>query len=377
MKPIVIIGTGLAGYTLAREIRKLNTQHPLTLITADEGAYYSKPQLSAALTNQKTAENLVLADAEKMRSQLNAEIFTHTQVLHIDTAQKIIHSKERDIAYESCVLATGARVIAPMLTGDAVDRVCYVNNLEDYAKFRKNIFAKTRIAVIGAGLVGVEFASDLTHAGFAVEVIALGESPLDRFIPKKVGDALAAKMAQQGVCWHFKNSVITVNKKDEGLAVALASGEVLQVDEVLSAIGIRPDLELAQKIGLAVNRGIVVDEYFKTSQDSIYALGDCVEYEACVRPFIAPIFNASSKLAKTLLGEATPIQYAPMPVIAKTSAYPISFVEPEVAGNWEFECAEEGIKAAYYDANHQLCGFVLAGNRNKERLALLNQLTGK
>src|ERR1700733_10566843 len=118
--PIVIIGTGLAGYTLAREFRRIDQKTPLTLITADDGHYYPKPQLSTALTQGKTSNSLITADAEAMAMQLNATIVTKCPIETIDPISKAISIRDELLHYHQLVLACGADVIKPQLKGDSI-----------------------------------------------------------------------------------------------------------------------------------------------------------------------------------------------------------------------------------------------------------------
>ena len=171
MSPIVIVGSGLAGYTLLKEIRKRDTTTAVTLITADDGAFYSKPNLSNALTAGKPAAALASASAEKMAADLNATILSGTRVTAIDTQAQRIRTADTELGYGKLVLALGADPFAHGLVGSGEADVLTVNDLADYAVFRSAIDGKKRITVLGGGLIGCEFANDLAHAGFAVEVV--------------------------------------------------------------------------------------------------------------------------------------------------------------------------------------------------------------
>ena len=134
--PVVIIGTGLAGYNLAREFRKLDTQTPLLLITADDGRSYSKPLLSTGFAANKNAESLGMATAGAMAEQLNAEIRIHTRVTRLDPANRRVWIGNEPVSYRDLVLAWGAQTIQVPVAGDATGHILTVNDLEDYARFR-------------------------------------------------------------------------------------------------------------------------------------------------------------------------------------------------------------------------------------------------
>src|SRR5512143_681611 len=178
-RSIVIVGSGLAGYTLLKEIRKRDAATPLTLVTADDGTFYSKPNLSNALASGKTAAALAGAVAEKMAADLNATVLPHTRVTAIDTQAQRLVTRQGEIAYGKLVLALGADPLPHGLAGDSAHDVLAVNDLAGYAAFRGALDGKRRVTVLGGGLIGCEFANDLAHAGYVVDVVHLGAWPLE------------------------------------------------------------------------------------------------------------------------------------------------------------------------------------------------------
>ena len=170
---IVIIGSGLAGYTVIRELRKIDKTVPVTLVTREPGYLYSKPMLSTALASNKSAEQLVSTNAEGMATQLEMTILGDADVTAIDTVAQTITTSKGSISYGKLVLGLGADQIRLPLQGNAANEVITVNDLEEYAQFRKTIAGKKRIAILGAGLIGCEFANDLVLGSYEVDVIDL------------------------------------------------------------------------------------------------------------------------------------------------------------------------------------------------------------
>ncbi len=374
--PIIIIGTGLAGYQLAREFRKIDQTSPLMLITADEGRFYSKPLLSTALTSGKNADTLTTATANTMAEQLNAVIKTHSLVTHIDPITKTIGIGEESIPYSKIVLACGADVVKAPLTGNAVDQVMSVNHLHHYATFQELIKNKKNITILGAGLIGCEFANDLCNAGYEVHVIAPAKAPLDLLIPSSVGKLLQQALAQQGIRWHLECIAHEVNKAPNGYRLTLSNGQHLDTDLILSAIGLVPHIALAKTARIKTQRGIVVNRYLETSVKEIYALGDCAEVEGHVLPYIAPLLNCSRALAKTLAGTNTMVEYPAMPVMVKTPTHPLAICPPPkgMPGDWQIEIENNNVRALFYNEARQLQGFVLTNDAVKERMNLAKQL---
>ncbi|MDZ4299080.1 MAG: FAD-dependent oxidoreductase [Moraxellaceae bacterium] len=366
MAPVVILGTGLAGYTLARELRKLDAERPLLLISQDDGRSYSKPMLSNALSKGKTADALAMATPEAMAEQLNATVRAGTTVGAIDAAAKTISVDGETIAYSDLVLAIGADVFRPPLAGDGCDQVYSVNDLEDYARFRTVLGEdkQRKVLIIGGGLIGCEFANDLAASGYPVALVEPMGRPLPTLLPERASSAVAEGLASLGVQFHFGASVTAVNKADKGVVVTLADGSEVQADIVLSAIGLRPRTGLAQAAGLDVARGIVTNRLLQTSNANIYALGDCAEVEGKVLMYVLPLMAAARALAKTLAGTPTPVSYPAMPVQIKTPVCPVvvSPVTPQTAGAWQIEADGPNVKACFTSESGQLLGFALTGS---------------
>ncbi len=376
MDPIVIIGSGLAGYNTARELRKLDKQTPLVILTADGGQFYSKPMLSNALASKKLPEAIPTHSAEQMAAQLDATIRAHTRVTAIDAGSHQIRIGDEIISYSKLVLAPGAEQIRLPLAGDAAAEVLSVNGLDDYARFRAAIEGRKNVAIIGAGLIGCEFANDLAASGYAVDVIDIADQPLARLLPPAGGAMLKAKLAALGVTWHFGTGVQAVDKSGGRLQVTLANGETLATDVVLSAIGLKPKLELARAAGLNINRGIVVDRHLATSAKDVFAIGDCAEVAGLVLPFVMPIMHAARALAATLAGKPTAVSYPAMPVLVKTPACPTIVAPPAngAAGEWRIEETADSVQSLFIDASGKLLGFALNGAATAERAKLAQQL---
>ena len=378
---IVIIGTGLAGYNLAKEIRKRSEDVRLTLITRDDGAFYSKPMLSNALAEQKQASDLLMADVDKMRADLNATILTRTAVITIDKEARSLRLENGgQLDYDKLVLATGARPAQFPVDGDGADGVLAVNNLDDYAQFRARLEDesrenKSRVAIIGAGLIGCEFANDLASAGHEVTMIEPGRVPMSSLLPVEAGQVLQTALSSLGVRWYLERTARVINKKKHGYELVLSDRQSVHVELVLSAIGLRADTRLAEIAGIDYHRGVVVDRHLQSSDDSIYALGDCAAVEGLVLPFVMPLMNGARALAATLCGEPTVVNYPAMPVFVKTPVLTTVVSPPPrgADGEWQFTSMDNGIKALFKNGD-QLLGFALLGDAVSERQTLTREL---
>jgi len=374
--PVVIVGTGLAGYNLAKEWRKLDGDTPLLLITADDGRSYSKPMLSTGFGKNKDADGLAMAEVGAMAEQLKAEIRTHTRITGIDPEHQRLWIGEEAVAYRDLVLAWGAEPIRVPVEGDAQDAVYPINDLEDYARFRAAAAGKRRVLLLGAGLIGCEFANDLTAGGYQVELVAPCEQVMPGLLHPAAAAAVQAGLESLGARFHLGPVLASLNHKGEVLQALLSDGSLIDCDLVVSAVGLRPRIELAAAAGLAVGRGVVVDRRLQTSHAHIYALGDCAEVDGLNLLYVMPLMACARALSKTLAGESTAVSYGPMPVTVKTPVCPLVVSPPPRGsqGEWTVEGAGADIKALCRDAAGNLLGYALTGSAVQEKLALNREL---
>jgi rubredoxin-NAD+ reductase len=374
--PIVIVGSGLAGYTLLKEIRKRDAETPVTLVTADDGAFYSKPNLSNAFATHRNAAALASASAEKMAADQKATVLAHTRVTAIDTAGRRLRTEKGELGYARLVLALGADPFAHGLAGDASTDVLMVNDLADYAAFRAAVEGRKRVAVLGGGLIGCEFANDLAHAGFAVDVVHLGDWPLERLLPVEAGRRLADALDALGVTWHFGRTGKSVDRTATGYRITLDNGDTVDADVVLSAIGLKPRTQLAQAAGIQTGRGVQTNALLETSAADVYAMGDCAEVEGQNLPYVQPLLLQARALAATLTGTPTAVTYPAMPVMVKTPAHPVAVLPPRMgaAGSWKVDCFDGGVCALFLGEAGQLQGFALTGSETSRRNALAKEI---
>lgn len=230
--------------------------------------------------------------------------------------------------------------------------------------------------MIGAGLIGCEFANDLAAAGYSVTVVDVEAWPLARLAPRAVGKALMAALSALNVRWALESGVVAVESLGDRHRVHLVDGTILPAGLVLCAIGQRPRTALAAAAGLAVGSGIQVDSYLGTSDSRIYALGDCAEIDGQVHPFVVPIAHSAKALARTLAGTSTAVAFPAMPIVLKTPACPVVLLPPAVAGvvgHWSVTGEGIDLVARYHDEHGRLLAFALTGHAVANRVALVQE----
>jgi rubredoxin-NAD+ reductase len=373
---IVIIGSGLAGYTVVREIRKLDKAVPITLVTKEPGYFYSKPMLSTALASKKDAAQLISTPADGMATQLEMTILGECEVSSIDHKTQVIQTSKGPVSYGKLVMALGADQIRLPLQGNAANEVITVNDLEDYARFRSVITGKKKVAILGAGLIGCEFANDLVLGGYAVDVIDLAPQALGRLLPEAAALELQSKLTAAGVNWHLGTTVQAIDRQGDPLQVTLANASTISCDVFLSAVGLKPRLELAKATGINTGIGIQVNRELETNLKNIFAIGDCAEVEGLVLPYVMPIMQAARALAPTLIGQTTALTYPAMPVMVKTPALATVVSPPAkgAEGKWTTTPVEGGLEARFESADGKLLGFALMGTATAQRGALTKEL---
>ena len=376
MKPVVILGGGMAGYGVAKVYREHDKQREVILVTEDAGDHYSKPKLSNSLSASRDVEDIRTSTAAEMAEHLGIRVVANAEVSEIDRDKKVVVSSEGEFRYGDLVLAVGAEPIRIPFAGSGAEEVLSVNHLDDYAVLKKRLEGVEQVLIIGNGLIGCEFADDLTSAGFKVHVVGIGETPLDTLAPAEVGAALQHALANKGVSWNLGCTVESIDQHEGGYRCKLTNGEEVQVGLVLSAVGLKPRTELAEKAGLEVNRGIQVDATLRTNDPEIFAVGDCAEVEGKVLPYIAPMNIATQALVYNLKGVTTEVSYPVMPVVVKTPALPLVVCPPgkEAEGSWQVETEGSNVTARFVSSAGDLLGFALSGDSVKKRTGFVSEM---
>ncbi|MFA0250020.1 FAD-dependent oxidoreductase [Vibrio sp. 10N.261.45.A4] len=344
MSNIVIVGGGFAALQTIKMVRKIDQDVAITMITADAGAEYSKPNLSHVFSQAQTPQALAVNNAQQLAEQYNVVIKTKAFVSEIDTKQQCVHVDGQTIHYSKLVLATGATPFIPTAEGLKRNATITLNSLEEFEKHKAQIDEAQRITLIGGGLIGVELAFDLQAAGKDVTIIEPASYLLNSLVPPFVS---------------------------------------LELERELAKAGLWPNTALATQAGIDVNRGIVVDDTLKTSVNNVYAIGDCAEIEGRVMAYLQPAILSANVLAKQLtmdkgdikVGEAK-LSLPHMITKVKTPSYPIQLAGRDIhtAQSWETRFDPKGIVAKGFNEDNQLVGFIVTGEHIKAAFPLLKEL---
>jgi rubredoxin-NAD+ reductase len=363
---IVIVGAGYAGWTVAEKIRQQNPQAKISLITACDGSVYPKPALSMALSQGRSADDLIEYSAPQKAKELDIGVKIRTKVMSITPARKRLMTTTGTIEYDKLVLAMGASPIKPHIEGSAASEVMTINDLAAYKKFRGSLEGKRHITLIGGGLIAVELAEDLASQNFEVTLLVRGGHLMRNILPGLVADRLSNLLAKNHIKIQYEVEVEQVNHADQGYQLVFDDGSTLQTDLVVAAIGLKPNIDLAKKAGLVVKQGIMVNAQMQTSDADIYALGDCVEFEGEVQAYLEPIRRQAAVIADHLCGKYAAFELKPALIKTKTPSLAIITCPPlkkdAQQGGWtKIQVHQgQGLEVSYL-VNNELKGFVLSG----------------
>lgn len=302
---IAIVGGGIAGQSLCEEIRARDSQTPLTLICGEPRIPYDRVRLSELLVGGEDPALLELRSQEWYQDT-GVDLMLGRQVERIDTSTKRLGFADgEELCYERLALATGSEPAIPPISGLELSGVLAFRGPEDCERIRSAAQRAHKVAVIGGGLLGLEAAYGVAAQGCSVTVVHLMERLMERQLDSWAAAMLLPAMRELGVevLLEHQTDAVLGTKRVQGLR--FVGGEELSCDLVVVSVGIKPQTQLAHAAGIECGRGIVVDDYMRTSADDVVAVGECAEHRGKVYGLVAPIYEQAKTAARTLSGGAT------------------------------------------------------------------------
>ncbi|PTB32998.1 NADH:flavorubredoxin reductase NorW [Photobacterium phosphoreum] len=374
--PIIVIGSGFAAYQWVKSFRKLDQHTAITLVTADQGADYSKPELSHVFSRSQQATDLIKQTAAEFAAEQNIKLITETVIKEINTAQQWIYFNQQQLHYSSLIIATGATSFIPKFAGNATNKIITLNSLSELQQNQSQINAAKHITILGAGLIGTEIAIDLATAGKKITLCDKAAAMMPALLPEFIAVELHQILSQKNIGLQLNATISEINSDGEQLIISQQGQEEIHTDIIIAAMGLAPRIQLAQQAGICTNKGIIVNNMLQTSATNVYAIGDCAEINGKISAFIQPIMLSAMALAKTLAGTPTPLSLPPMLIKAKTPWLPLSLagITTAIDIHWQIERDHEGYIAKAHTADKTLIGFIASHNKQKQVFALLRQL---
>jgi nitrite reductase (NADH) large subunit len=366
MKRLVVVGNGMAGMACVEQILKYAPQFSITVFGDETHVNYNRVLLSSVLAGEKAEDEVVIHPLEWYRRN-DIDLRVGVRIVDVDAAAKTVTGNDGSVTpYDTLLLATGSSAWMPPIEGLDKDGVFVFRTLDDTRALIQRSGPATRAVVIGGGLLGLEAARGLQVQGCSVTVVHLMPTLMERQLDPDGGQYLVGKMEDLGIRVLLGRTTTAVLGNGHVEGVALSDDGTLEADLVVVAAGIRPNVELAYKAGLTVNRGIVVNDQMETSDPDVFAVGECVEHRGVCYGLVAPLFEQGKVLAATITGNRGP-DYAGTVQAAKLK---IMGVDVFSAGDWSEQNAEPvryedralGIYKKLTVRDGKLAGVILVGD---------------
>jgi len=298
---LVLIGNGMAGLRTLEELLKINAElYDITVFGSEPHPNYNRIMLSPVLAGEKTIDDIVLNSIEWYQ-QHNIELITGDSVTKIDRARCQVESASGQIRrYDRLLIATGSNPFIIPIPGADRKGVIGFRDIADVDTMLAAAKTSKNAVVIGGGLLGLEAANGLMKNGMQVTVVHLLDSLMERQLDKPAAALLKASLQQRGLNFLMEAQTSAILGDDRVSAVQFADGSELPADLVVMAVGIRPNIALAQQCGIHCERGIMVNDTMQTFDPRIYAVGECVQHRSICYGLVAPLFEQARVCANHL-----------------------------------------------------------------------------
>lgn len=318
---LVVIGNGMAGM---RTVEELLTAAPdkydITVFGAEPYGNYNRIMLSSVLCGEKTIEDIVINNRQWYSDNgITLHAGEHKAVVRIDRKRKQVHAEDGTLAgYDRLLIATGSKAVIPTIPGNDLDGVISFRDIVDVNKMLAYSRSHHKAVVLGGGLLGLEAANGLVSRGMDVTVIHSNEILLNRQMDRPAAKMLQTELEQRGLNFKMaaKPTQLSGDEKGHITAVNFEDGSRLDCDLFITAIGVRPNMALAQAAGIYCERGIVVNDTLQSYDPSIYAVGECIQHRGATFGLVAPLFEQAKVCANHLSAHGA-AEYITLPTATK------------------------------------------------------------
>jgi nitrite reductase (NADH) large subunit len=305
-EPLVVVGNGMAAARLVDELAKVALGRYAIAVIGDEPRLaYNRVLLSSVLAGETASQDIELKPAAWWRNR-GVTLKYGRLATEIDVGRRELRiANEESIAFSRLILATGSTPLRLNVSGADLAGVHTFRDSRDVDLLLTLAAQKKRVVVVGGGLLGLESAYGLAKAGAKVTLIHLMDRLMERQLDAPAAELLKTLVERKGIKVLLNADTVRLHGETRVEGVELADGRMIEAAAVIFAAGIRPNIALAKAAGIAVNRGIVVDDHLQTGMPDIFALGECAEHRGICYGLVEPAYEQARVLAQHLAGRAT------------------------------------------------------------------------
>ena len=375
---LILIGSGMVGSRfIERLLHEAPEKYDIRVFNKEPTGGYNRIMLSPVLSGEKSLPEIMTHDHDWFEER-NVHLQASTEIIAVDQHAKTVTTDLGAVyAYDTLVIATGSKPFIIPIPGADLPGVVTFRDTRDVKVMLEASDSsavsmqnkRQNAVVIGGGLLGLEAANGLMIRGMDVTVVHRGDVLMNMQMDAVSGNLLQKSLEESGMKFAMSANTAEIMGEESVTAVKLADGEIIEADLVVMAVGIRPNVMVGKKLGLAVNHGIIVNDQLHTSADNIYALGECVEHRGLLYGLVAPLYEQAQVLAETLAGKA--------------SAYQGSFISTKLkvtgislfsAG--EFEDSADSESLVYQDLSKNIYRKIVLKNNKIQGAVMFGDVTG-
>ena len=369
---LIVIGNGMAGMRTVEELLRVNpNRYDITVFGMEPYGNYNRIMLPSVLSGEKNLDEIVINDRNwYLKHEITLHIGFEKTIVNIDRIKRQVYAQDGMVAdYDRLLIATGSKELIAEIPGNTLEGVISFRNISDVLKMLKYSQSTNKAVVLGGGLLGLEAANGLMLRGMDVTVIHNNPVLLNRQIDGKVSQLLQLEMEKKGL--KFKTDVkvkyLIGDNNDHIMAVYLETGEEIACELFVMAIGVSPNITLAQGAGLNCDKGIVVNNTLQSSDPRIYAVGECIQYRGDTFGLVAPLYEQAKVCANHLGGDGT-LSYVYLPSATKLKVTGINlfsmgdFIGDENSETIYFSDTTIGIYKKLVIKANKLVGAILYGD---------------
>lgn len=298
---LVVVGNGMAAMRTVEELLKVAPElYEITVFGSEPHGNYNRIMLSPVLSGEKPVEEIIL-NTKEWYARHGIILHTGDPVVSIDRRNRVVRSHSGyECRYDRMLLATGSNPVIIPVPGHQLPGVVTFRDLSDVDAMLQAAKSGKNAVVIGGGLLGLEAANGLMRQGMNVTVVHLLDSLMERQLDKSAGTLLKQSLEARGMKFVMPAQTEAILGEQRVTGVKFKDGQQIEADIVVMAVGIRPNMALAQKIGLRCDRGVVVDDTLQTFDPRIYAVGECVQHRNATYGLVAPLWEQARVCATHL-----------------------------------------------------------------------------